>query len=90
VVAVATAAPDRGGFRTHQQHNRVIGQPTALLAPVVDNIAETQVPHFTTSFLPSHEIQLDTSGVHALAGEGVQSLSHQRSRRPVVAALIRK
>jgi len=46
VIAVAGAAADFGGLPVEQRHNRVIGEPPALDAEVVNHIAQTKVVHF--------------------------------------------
>ena len=46
VIAVAGAAADFGGLSVEQRHNRVIGQPPALDAEIVNHISQTKVAHF--------------------------------------------
>jgi len=46
VIAVAGAAADFGRLPVEQRHNRVVGQPAALDAEVVNHIAQTKVAHF--------------------------------------------
>ena len=45
VIAVAGAAADFGGLPVEQRHNRVIRQPAALDAEIVDHVSQTKIAH---------------------------------------------
>lgn len=46
VIAVAGAAADFGRLPFQQRHNRVVGQPAAFDAEIVNHVAQTKVAHF--------------------------------------------
>ena len=46
VIAVAGAAADFGGLSVEQRHNRVIRQPPALDAEIVNHISQAMIAHF--------------------------------------------
>ena len=52
MVAITAAAAHLGGLGIEQRHNRVIGQPPALHAPVIDNVAEAELPHDSEYIIP--------------------------------------
>lgn len=45
MIAVAGAATDFGGLPFEQRDNRVIGQPAALDAEIVNHVSQTKIPH---------------------------------------------
>jgi hypothetical protein len=45
VIAVAGTAAHLGGFRLHHRNDRMICQPAALNAVIVDLVAEPKLPH---------------------------------------------
>lgn len=46
VIAVAGAATDFGGLPVEQRHNRVVGQPAALDAEIVNHVSKAIIAHF--------------------------------------------